>query len=255
MILLPPSQSKAPRRRGAPMRPDRLSFPVLAQTRDQVTQALADVGGGVEGARLLGLPHTLADQVDQNLALHQAPATPVAQLYTGVLYDALEVASLTGPARARATRWIVVVSALYGAVRLRDSVAPYRLAMSTKVPGLPALPALWRPVLDEALTPAAARGLVVDTRSADYVAAWRPTGDAAARWVHIAVPGATHGAKHTRGLVVRTICEHGLDARTPTGLAEALDAHLRADRGFRADLAEPDRPGRPWQLRITPAHP
>ena len=26
---------------------------------------------------------------------------------------------------------------------------------------LPALPALWRPVLDEALTPAAARGLVV----------------------------------------------------------------------------------------------
>lgn len=43
---------------------------------------------------------------------------PTGQLYTGVLYDALELASLTGPARARATRWIVVVSALYGALRL-----------------------------------------------------------------------------------------------------------------------------------------
>lgn len=237
------------------MRPDRLSFPVLAETRARVAQALADVGGGVEGARLLGLPHTLADQVDDNLALHRAPATPVAQLYTGVLYDALEVASLTGPARARATRWIVVVSALYGAVRLRDSVAPYRLSMGTKVPGLPALPGLWRPALDEALTPAAARGLIVDARSADFVAAWRPTGDAAKRWVHIAVPGATHGAKHTRGLVARTICEHGLDARTPAAFAEALDAHLRADRGLRADLAEPDRPGRPWQVQVTPTQP
>lgn len=232
------------------MRPDRLSFPQLADTRASVADALASVGGGVEGARLLGLPHTVADQVDHNTALHRAPAVPVAQLYTGVLYDALEVASLTGPSRSRATRWIVVISALYGALRLRDSVAPYRLSMGTSLPGLPPLARLWRPVLDEALSPAVGRGLVVDARSADYLAAWRPGGDIAGRWVHIAVPGATHGAKHTRGLVSRAICEHGLDSRNPAGLADAL-ARQCADQ-FDVDLAKPARAGGPWQLRVRP---
>lgn len=232
------------------MRPDRLSFPQLAQTRAEIADALAHVGGGVEGARRLGLPHTLADQVDHNTALNRAPAVPVAQLYTGVLYDALEVASLSGPARSRATRWIVVISALYGALRLRDSVAPYRLSMATTLPDLPPLARLWRPVLQEALAPAAGRGLVVDARSSDYVAAWRPGGDIAARWVHIAVPGATHGAKHTRGLVARAICEHGLDSRTPAGLADALATACAGT--FDVDLDEPARAGTPWQLRVRP---
>lgn len=231
------------------MRPERLSFPQLTATREQITEALEHVGGGVEGARQLGLPHTLAGQVDLNTALRRSPAVPVASLYTGVLYDALEIASLTGPAKARATRWIVVVSALYGALRLRDAVAPYRLAMGTSVPGLPPLARLWRPALEESLNAAAGRGLIVDARSADYVAAWRPSGAAARRWVHLTVPGATHGAKHTRGLVARAICEHGLDARTPAALASELAACTRGR--FTIGLSEPARAGAPWQLSVS----
>ncbi|NYE03003.1 hypothetical protein BJY21_004187 [Kineosphaera limosa] len=249
LVLLPPSQSKSVRRRGAPMRPDRLSFPQLAATRDRVAHALGQVGGGVEGARLLGLPHTLADQVDLNTRLQRSPAVPVSALYTGVLYDALEVASLTGPAKARATRWLVVVSALYGGLRMRDAVGPYRLSMSTTVPGLPPLARLWRPALAQALGAAAGRGLIVDGRSSDYVAAWKPAGEQATRWVHIAVPGATHGAKHTRGLVARAICEHGLDARTPVALARDLAQVTQGRLGV--DLDEPARAGAPWQLRVT----
>lgn len=226
------------------MRPERLSFPQLSEVRAQVARAVADVGGGVEGARVLGLPHTLADQVDANTRLHQASAVPTGQLYTGVLYDALELASLSGPARARATRWIVVVSALYGALRLRDAVAPYRLAMNTSVPGLPPLAGLWRAPLDEALSAAAGSGVIVDGRSSDYVAAWRPTGAQAKRWVHVAVPGATHGAKHTRGLVARAICVRGIDARTPAALARGLA------EDFDVDLDEPARPTAPWTLHV-----
>lgn len=240
------------------MRPDRLSFPQLAPTRAQIADALAAVGGGVEGARRLGLPQTLADQVDDNTRLHRAPAVPAGQLYTGVLYDALDLPTLAGPARARATRWIVVVSSLYGAVRLRDSVAPYRLAMGTSVPGLPPLAALWRPALAQALPAAAGRGLVVDLRSSDYVAAWRPDRAASAGWVHVSVPGATHHAKHTRGLVARAICEHGIDARTPRALADALRDVFGGHRyghaaapGHGVDLLEPARAGAPWQLAVS----
>lgn len=226
------------------MRPDRLSFGQLSAVRGQTAAALAQVGGGVEGARLLGLPHTLAEQVDANTRLDKAPAVPVGQLYTGVLYDALELASLTGPARARATRWVVIVSALYGALRLRDAVAPYRLAMATSVPGLPPLAQLWRPALGVALQAAAGSGVIVDARSSDYIAAWRPRGAQAKKWVHVAVPGATHGAKHTRGLVARSICLRGIDARSPAALAEGLA------QDFDVGLDEPVRASAPWTLHV-----
>ncbi len=226
------------------MRPDSLSFPELSATRAQIATALADVGGGIEGARALGLPESLGEQVDANTRLAQAAAVPAGQLYTGVLYDALGLATLTGPSRARATRWIVIVSALYGALRLRDAVAPYRLAMGTAVPGTPTLARLWRAPMAQALERAAGTGLIVDCRSSDYVAAWRPIGAQASRWVHIAVPGATHGAKHTRGLVTRSICQLGLDARTPAALAGGLA------RDFAVELVEPARPAAPWTLRV-----
>jgi uncharacterized protein len=96
------------------------------------------------------------------------------------------------------------------------------------------------------MTAAAGRGLVVDCRSSSYVALWRPSGDLAERWVQVRVPGASHHAKHTRGLLTRHLCEIGSTARTPTALAE------EARRRFAVDLHEPPRPGRPWVLDVTP---
>ena len=80
----------------------------------------------------------------------------------------------------------------------------------------------------------------------DYVAAWRPAGEQAKRWVHIAVPGATHGAKHTRGLVARAICLRGIDARTPAALATGLA------EDFDVALDKPARAGAPWTLHVHP---
>ena len=59
----------------------------------------------------------------------------------------------------------------------------------------------------------AGRGVVVDCRSSTYAAAWAPQGPLAERWVQVRVPGATHMAKHTRGLVARQLCGVGRDAR------------------------------------------
>ena len=162
-----------------------------------------------------------------------------------MLYDALDLASLTGADKTRAGRRVVISSALYGAVRLRDAVAPYRLSMAVNLPGIGPLASFWKPLLDAPLTEAAGRGLVIDCRSSTYAASWAPSGDLAKRWVHIRVPGATHMAKHTRGLVTRALVTDPRDPRTPAALAEQLA------ETFDVALTAPKSATKPWILDAT----
>ena len=74
------------------------------------------------------------------------------------------------------------------------------------------------PELDRVLPAVAARGVIVDCRSAPYAAAWRPGADLAPRWVQVRVPGASHMAKHTRGLVARHLCRSGVTPRSVPAL-------------------------------------
>ena len=246
LILLPPSESKWNRRRGAPADPSTWSFPELAATRERVARALAAVSASPDATDVLGVSPGLLDEVARNLALDTLPATPAAEVYTGVLYDALDLGSMDAAARRRATRWVVVVSALHGAVRLRDRITAYRLSMGVDLPGVGPLAAAWRPVLDGPLTAAAGNGVVVDCRSAAYAAAWRPGRGLAPRWVQVRVPGASHMAKHTRGLVARHLCEVGVTARSVPHVAEVVG------RAFDVELHEPARIGAPWVLDARP---
>lgn len=247
LILLPPSESKANRRRGRPADPSTWSFPELGPTRARVAAALAEVSRSPEAPALLGVSAGLLDEVARNLVLDTAPATPAAEVYTGVLYDALGLATLDTAARRRANRWLVVVSALHGAVRPGDRITAYRLSMTSTLPQLGPLAALWRPELDRVLPAAAARGVVVDCRSAPYAAAWRPGADLAARWVQVRVPGASHLAKHTRGLVARHLCRVGATPRSVPALAEVVAG------GFDVRLHEPGNARAPWVLDVVPA--
>ena len=246
IVLLPPSESKAGRRRGRPADPSALSFPELTATRDRVAAVLREVSASPDAPALLGVSPNLLDDIARNLVLDTAPGTPAAEVYTGVLYDALDLARLDPAARRRASRWLLVVSALYGAVRLTDRIAPYRLAMGVSLPGLGPLAAVWRPVLSEVLPDAVGSGVVVDCRSAAYAAAWPPAGELAERWVSVRVPGASHFAKHTRGLVARHLCVEGGSPTTVPRLAEVVA------QGFAVTLHEPRRAGSPWVLDVTP---
>ena len=246
LILLPPSETKHARRRGFPADPAGWSFPELTPTRERVAAALREASAAPDAPARLGVSPGLLDEVARNLVLDTSPATRVADLYTGVLYDALDLPSMDAAARRRAWRWLVVVSALYGALRPRDLVAAYRLSMSADLPGLTGLAREWRGPLDPVLTAAAGRGAVVDMRSAPYAAAWTPTGAVRERWVQVRVPGASHHAKHTRGLVARRLCVEGVDARTPARVADVVA------RGFTTTLHEPTGPTRPWVLDVTP---
>ena len=180
----------------------------------------------------------------RNLVLSSAPATPAAEVYTGVLYDALDLAFFDTAARRRANRWLVVVSALHGAVRPGDRITAYRLSMGATLPGLGPLAQVWRPAL-EAVLPESPAAVVVDCRSTAYAAAWRPGADLASRWVQVRVPGASHLAKHTRGLVARHLCEAGIAARSVPALADVVAG------AFSTDLHAPARAGAPWVLDVV----
>jgi uncharacterized protein len=245
LILLPPSESKANRRRGRPADPATWSFPSLTPTRERVAAALVETSRSPDATALLGVSEALLADVARNLVLDSAPATPAAEVYTGVLYDALDLATLDPMSRRRANRWLVVVSALHGAVRPGDRITAYRLAMGATLPGLGPLAQVWRPALDTVLPAATGRGVVVDCRSAAYAAAWRPGADLAARWVQVRVPGASHLAKHTRGLVARHLCQAGVSPGSVPALADVVAG------AFATRLHEPARAGAPWVLDVS----
>jgi hypothetical protein len=257
LILLPPSEAKATVRRGKPVDLDALSFPTLTPAREAVLEALIDVSSEPDGFRRLDVPPTMEDVVRRNVLLPEAPTAPVEAVYSGVLYRALGLADLDPASRRRARAWIVVVSALWGALRLPDRIPPYRLNLCGRLPGLPRLEDVWRGPLDEVLPPAARRGLVVDCRSGEYAAAWRPSDDLAERTVAVRVvrdvdgqrAAVSHNAKYTRGLVARRIVTDAIDPRRPEGLAEALAQH------FKVDLLPPMRPRRTWELQVVEPSP
>lgn len=239
-MLLPPSEGKASRRRGTPADLGVLSFPELTAARLQVLEALASVSDSPGAAAALGVGTSLADDVARNTRWRTEPALPASALYTGVLYDALDLAGLPPATRRRATNRLLVISAAWGALRPGDRVPPYRLSMGVDLPGIGPLAGFWRRHLAEALAPLAT-GLVVDCRSATYVAAWRPRGAVAVRVLQDQSGRRTvvsHMAKHTRGLVARhLLLRGGRDPRTPDSLADAVSER------FESELGPPSRDG------------
>jgi cytoplasmic iron level regulating protein YaaA (DUF328/UPF0246 family) len=254
LILLPPSESKAaPPRRGRPVEPEALSFPELTAMRLRVLDALVAASAAPDAARRLGFGASLAGEVARNVRLTELASLPVARVYTGVLYDALDWPTLDVAARRRGNQRVVVVSALWGALRPTDRVPPYRLSMGTDLPGVGPLTAAWREVLGTALPGAAGRrGVIVDCRSSVYAAAWTPPAPLAARTVAVRVlrdgpAGRTvvsHLAKHTRGEVARYLLETGADPRDVLELVDVLGAR------WEVEPVAPVRPGRPWSVDV-----
>ncbi len=113
LVLLPPSQGKATRRRGTPVDPDTLSFPELTGARVRVLDALAQVSAADDALDVLGVGASLADDVWRNARWRTLPALPASALSTGVLYEALDLAGLPTAARRRAASRVVVVSAAW----------------------------------------------------------------------------------------------------------------------------------------------
>ncbi|WP_314615737.1 peroxide stress protein YaaA [Streptomyces stackebrandtii] len=230
LVLLPPSEGKASSGRGAPLKPESLSLPGLAEARAAVLDELVELcAADEEKAReVLGLSEGLRGEVAKNVELRTAGARPAGEVYTGVLYDALGLATLDAATRKRAGRSLLVFSGLWGAVKVTDRIPSYRCSMGVKLPGLGALGAHWRGAMADVLPEAAGDGLVLDLRSSAYASAWKPKGEVAARTATVRVLHAptrkvvSHFNKATKGRIVRSLLEAGAEPGSPEELAVAL---------------------------------
>jgi uncharacterized protein len=248
LILLPPSEGKAAPRRGKPLDLTTLSFPGLGPTRERMLAALVDLCSGDHdlAARALGIGPTQRDLLDLNSRLPCSPTARADRVYTGVLYDALESATLSRAARRRAGTRLTVTSALFGLVRPGARIPAYRLSGDTTLPGLGRVAAAWRPVLGPAVEDALGDGLLVDLRSTTYAAFWRPPAALGSRVATVRVLHETGGKrqvvshfnKATKGRIVRAVLEDGANPRTPADLADLL-----RDLGWKVEEAEPGRGG------------
>lgn len=208
LIFLPPSEGKARPEKGDPVDLDALAYAEeLGEKRVELLKAF-DPG------------------------LRGAPAAPAHEVYAGVLFKRLELPEL--PARAR--KRVLIASALWGVVRPDDRIPYYKFPPSTRLAGIGAPNAFWRPALAGAL-PDVEGDLVVDMRSGAYAAAWKPK-----RAKLLAVRAFTeesgqrkavsHMAKAVRGDVARALLTAKKAPSDPEGAAAIAEA-----AGFTVELS------------------
>jgi uncharacterized protein len=252
LILLPPSEGKSAALDGPAVDPSALSFPELSATRDAVLTALIDLcSGDVDtAAAKLGLGPTQRGEVGANTLLRTEPCAPAIEVYTGVLYEALDYSGLTAAGRRRADANVGIASALWGLVRPSDLIPAYRLSAGTTLPGLGSLTRAWSEPVACAI--ASVEGLIVDLRSGGYVALGPVPAAAAERTVTVRVLQERNGRrtivshfnKATKGRMVRALLSSRRTPGTPAAFVQALDA-----LGFRAE-SEAARPGRPTAVDV-----
>ncbi|QBE49654.1 YaaA family protein [Leucobacter triazinivorans] len=245
LVLLPPSETKRLGGSGA-LDPAALHAPeALQAARERVRAALVELSRDEEAAaKSLKLGVKNRGELDHNLRLGSSGVMPAIERYTGVLYDALDVGSLSAPERAWIDAHVMVQSALFGLVSAGDAIPAYRLSAGSRLPQLGApLKRVWGEA--HAQVSWAEGTLLLDLRSKDYGAlAPLPNGyflNVVQRGENGEVRALNHFNKAAKGDLVRRLARSGA---TPGG-AEIVGVEelLRwsRDEGLEMTLSEADR--------------
>ena len=245
-ILLPPSAGKTTKESTNHLQLEKLwQAEHLTQTRRQLIDDVQNTALLADAAQIFKLGPKNAHEISQNLEIYDAPALAAWQLYDGVLYEAAKFAQIFsygacaqdgqgqgqgnqpqgsgqgqgGQSQADQSQGLqrqleeltLVFSALFGPVRLTDLITPHRLSGSVKLPGQGSVASIWSKPLKELLAQQLSGHVVVDLRSAEYGAMYRPARGGECLTLNIAVAKVnpatgkrsvvSHWAKHTRGLL------------------------------------------------------
>ena len=223
LILLPPSEGKNSVQKGKSVSLNALSFSKdLNATRKKTLAAL--------GAKI-----------------SKSPCAKAVEVYSGVLYKALDYENLNSASKKRADKNIVIISALFGALRLNDLIPTYKLDMAKSLPKLGSLNSLWKPVVTKALDSLKA-DLIVDCRSSTYQGIWTPEPN---KTVGIRVfteksgkrTVVTHMSKKTRGDVTRFLVTQSKTPKTAQELQKLVS------KAFKCELVKPEQK-KSWFLDV-----
>lgn len=248
-IFVPPSEGKAMPTGTDPVDLADLVLPELTRVRTSLLNAVVKVSSGPPARALaaLGLSEGRRDELAHNQALTTAPAGPAADVYSGVLYEALDLPGMRAAdpeAYRRAQDSLLVFSGLWGVVRPEDRIPHYRCSGATKLPRIGTVTAAWKKALAGPLTRLVADHLVVDLRSSGYAGMWRAASSGAVaertvtiRVLHERLVGGvlkrtvvSHFNKATKGRIVRAVLSSGAEPKTPDEFAGTL-----RDLGYRAE--------------------
>jgi uncharacterized protein len=230
LIFVPPSETKAFPVDVAPVDLSSLVLPKLAPSRARLSKALVRLARGRASTALtaLGLSEAQAGELVHNRELGSAPAGAAAEVYTGVLYDALDLPGLSS--RGVTVDSVLIFSALWGVLRPADRIPHYRCSAGVMLPALGSVSAFWRKALRAPLAAHVGDQLVVDLRSGAYAGLWMPSANAVTvRVLHERTVGGvvkravvSHFNKATKGRLTRALLESGQQPRKPDEFADLV---------------------------------
>jgi len=233
LILLPPSETKRTGGLDPHLSVAGLRFPGLAALRRSLVRDVAHLARDPAASMVaLKLGPRLADEVGRNLVLAKSPTMPALDRYTGVLYDALDAASLAEEARRFAGEHLVIHSALFGPVSALDAIPAYRLSHDSRVPGIQ-LKRYWSAAVTRELS---GGGLILDLRSEGYVGLGPVAGNPQSYFLRVVTIGPdgtsralNHFNKSAKGLLTRQLLMNGEDFES---VPELLDWAVQAGIGL-----------------------
>lgn len=213
LILLPPSEGKNQADGSEKLSLERLLFP--SELRALRTEAINTY----------------------NPSLFDEVASPAIEVYSGVLYQALDWHSLSESAKKRANDQVIIISALYGVLAPLDPIVSYSAKIRTST---------WKSELTRILD-AITTDLIVDCRSSTYAGVWQP---APQKRVAVRVfqekngkrSVITHMSKKYRGELTKLL----LETRAPKTPDELLAV---ASKKYEAQL-QPASATEPWYLDL-----
>ena len=189
-----------------------LALPGLRPQREAVLGALEELStDAAAAARVLGLGVTQHPEVALNAVMRSAPTMAAIDRYTGVLYNAMDAASLDAPARRWLGSHVLVQTAPFGPVGALDRIPAYRLGAAVSLPGVPSLRRVWADAVSAGIAEIRPR-FVLDLRSEAYAALGPVPATVASVYVRVVSSGPdgtvralNHFNKHAKGALVRAL--------------------------------------------------